>query len=71
MLDLYQIAEAYQAAVKRIKELVKQLPYKVSYIMEQLHLEKSQYYARLNREEWEPQHLLIFAKLQKQAGLIG
>lgn len=67
MVNLYEIHQQYVEAMKRIKEIVKNLPFNVAYIMEALCLERSQYYARLSAENWEPQHMLVFAQLQRAA----
>jgi hypothetical protein len=63
MINLAEIARAYTEACEKIETLIRESKYKITYIMEEVGLGRAAFYARLNKRNWEPSHLLIFARL--------
>jgi hypothetical protein len=73
-LDLYQIAQSYKQACAAVEQLLKNSAFKITWIMEEIGLGRSAFYARLEARNWLPEHLEKFAQIlatQPSAGSKG
>lgn len=63
VMDFTTIAQAYKKACADVAAMIKRSSYKITHIMEEIGLGRAAFYARLNAENWEPQHLEKFGSI--------